>query len=267
MKWEKIKNLKQTLKPFYQATIVMQTSEFTMSDFYASWMQMEKKLERIIKKTSDKRAAEALLQSARGRKPQLFENPAMLCALALDPRFCGSLEDDKKKEAIDALANLWKRISAFHGPNESVDGSSSEDEINAQSTRRLEYYMAKKPQDRNIFATNIYEIREKISIFLTSKHDGATGTIFQFWTENQKKYPELFEISQIVFAICPTQAIVERAFSTLSHVFPPKRNQLRENILEDILTISLNRDIFCLINEEDLQAMVVDDKRTNSAEN
>lgn len=159
-----------------------------------------KKIRKIIKKSVDKRAAEALLQSAKNRKPKLLENPAILCALALDPRFCSSLEHGSKNEAIDAISNLWKRIRAFHCFRETVDDSSSEDEIITQSTRKLEYYMTKKLKYKNIFATNISEIRGKISNFLTAKHDGAGGTIYQFWMENQKKYPDLFEMSQIVFA-------------------------------------------------------------------
>lgn len=257
LKWDAIKNLQQALKPLYQATVLMQTADFTMSDFYASWMQMENCLEKIIKKASDKRPAESLLDSVKKRKSQLFENKAMVCALALDPRFCGAIEGDSRRLAVDCLVNLWKRIRAFHGSNESNSNhSSSEDEISVESTRALEYYMKKKTKSTNIFATNIFEISEKVLKFIETKHDNATGTIFQFWTENNKKYPELFEMSQIVFAICPTQAIVERAFSALSHIFPPKRSQLKEELLEDILTISLNSDIFALVNEENLQAIV-----------
>lgn len=53
----------------------------------------------------------------------------------------------------------------------------------------------------------------------------------------------------------PTQVVVERAFSTLNHVFGCHRSQLKGCLLDDILLICLNADLFELVNMEDISEL------------
>lgn len=87
------------------------------------------------------------------------------------------------------------------------------------------------------------------------QHDLVEGTILDFWNEKRNEYPELYELAEIVLAISPTQAMVERSFSTLNYVFNDLRNQLSSELLEDILCTALNEDLFDAVNKEDLNEL------------
>lgn len=63
-------------------------------------------------------------------------------------------------------------------------------------------------------------------------------------------------MANVVFAIAPTQAIVERSFSILSYVFNDRRTQLNEQMLEDILTICFHGDLLDAINLEDIEKIL-----------
>lgn len=93
------------------------------------------------------------------------------------------------------------------------------------------------------------DIREQISAFLHANHILPDGTILDYWNNNQVKYPELYALAKIIFAISPTQAMVERSFSTMAHIFNERRNGLSMTLLELILIIALNADLFYAITK------------------
>lgn len=62
----------------------------------------------------------------------------------------------------------------------------------------------------------------------------------QFWQNNKYNYPELYVLSQIVFAAPATQVSVERLFSALRFIFSRLRSRLSGNIINDILIIRMN---------------------------
>lgn len=248
-KWEEISQFQQILKPLYQATIVMQKSDFAMSDFYASYKQVHHKMGKLIRRYPEAKLAASLKTCLEKREPQLTEKSAMLCALALDPRFCNALDEEKKKKATDALLNVWRKIRSFFRSIDEQLEDSSDDDITIRSTTLMRYM---KPHSKSIFTTNIFEMADKLLSFIAAEHDVPDGTIYDFWELKQLQYPEIYKLAQIVFAITPTQAIVERSFSVLSHIFPPKRSQLSEKHLDDILTICLNKQLLDVINLRDI---------------
>lgn len=77
-------------------------------------------------------------------------------------------------------------------------------------------------------------------------------TIFDFWEKNESSFPALYEVACVVNAIPPSQATVERAFSTLKFVFGVHRTKIDQDRLEDILMIRLNGDLAELIDKNDL---------------
>lgn len=247
-----IEHMHAVLKPLYQATVVLQSTTFTLSDFYATWVHLENKLQKILQKNNNDSLVSSLLHCLKKRKPQLINNKSMLCAISLDPRFCGELDSHQQAQAIDALLDLWRRIQMIQG-NEVVisESSESEDEISIVNTTILSQFKHKQKQSENVFSTNVFSLSEKISSFMSTNHEMPEGTIYDFWIQHEHIFPEIFHLSQLVLSICPTQAIVERAFSTLSYLFPSRRNRLNEDLLNDILIISLNEDLFKLVNEED----------------
>lgn len=79
--------------------------------------------------------------------------------------------------------------------------------------------------------------------------------LFDDWETLKDEYPKLYQLSTIIFGIPPTQVTVERSFSAMALIFNPKRGQLRQKLLEDILTIKLNKELIHDINVRDMQAL------------
>lgn len=201
--WKLVEQLQRVLKPLYQATIVMQLSDFTMSDFYASWNQAEEKLHKIVQKDCGGVLATLLLTNMEKRKNALLENPAMSCALLLDPRFCRDIQEEKKQLAIDTILNLWRKMKAFmesrtpsNDTNDSDD--SIDDDISIESTTMLKRYMEKKDatqqKSSNPYSANVFQISDEIESFIQHEHDIPDGGIHDFWQKNGNKFPRTFRI-------------------------------------------------------------------------
>lgn len=149
-KWNILEEIHKVLKPLYQATIVMQKRDFTLSDFYASWSQVEQKLKKYSKKQLSTNLVNKVIESMNARKHKLMDNPAMLCALLLDPRFCHELDDDQKEIAMNTLEAVWERNRSLKRVNNCVasieisDSESSDDDISIQTTTNLKTFMGRK---------------------------------------------------------------------------------------------------------------------------
>lgn len=243
-KWDIVAEIVRILSVPYQATIVMQKESFTLSDFYACWQLMLRKLDKISRMENKTTLAQNLLSKMMQREHQFFGDPAIACALALDPRFCGQMTVEQKNVAQDALTKLWQRLKNDH-PNTSPEGLDSSDvDITIESTTMLMKYLERPTQQ-------IIDLPSIISAFAEAQQPIADVTILGFWELNKSIYPELYQLAEIIYAISPTQAVVERSFSTLSYVFNSRRNQLSEKTLGNILISSLNKDLFHSVNEDD----------------
>lgn len=262
MKWDVLKELVNTLKVFYQATIVMQKNDFKLSDFYATYIFMETKLTKMMRKQSITQLAKHLFDMLSKRKNDLISNSSMIAALALDPRFCAELGDAQKRVALDSLENLWKRLNNSVGEeqvailNDSNTSNDSDGDITINKTTILKVIMKRKNLNiEPVAEVSSFNIRDALLRFMSHDHDITEGTILDFWNLKQKEYPKLYELAEVILAISPTQAMVERSFSVLNHVFNNRRNRLGANLLENILFISLNEDLFKFVNNQDINAL------------
>lgn len=259
-KWNELKEIVSCLKVLYQATIAMQKEDFKLSDFYATWLYIMEKLREKLKRGNITNLANHLLEMLERRTPQLLENPAVISALALDPRFCNDLDDDQKKTAITSLTDLWERLMQQDLPSietitlDDAENSSDEDITIANTTILSKF---KRNDGQTLANRNSFDIRSAISLFMAESHDIPEITILEFWILNKVKYPELYSLAEIILAISPTQAVVERSFSVLSYIFNSYRNRLSEEMIDDISIISLNKDLFYAINEKDLNSLML----------
>lgn len=103
-----IKHIHHILKPFYQATVVLQRTDFTMSDFYSTWLQLQNMLRKFLKKYKDDKLVTSPFQCMEKRTQQLIQTPTMMCALALDPRFCGDLDGEHRRLARFIVESMAK---------------------------------------------------------------------------------------------------------------------------------------------------------------
>lgn len=250
-KWEIIEEIVRVLKVPYKATIVVQKENHTLSDFYTCWLIISRKLTRICAMENKTMLALNLLNKLSARESQFLGNPATMCAMALDPRFFTTISEDQKATVVDNLTKLWKRIQNEEGEeaNLSIDLDLSDADITVANTTFLSKYMEKPSNPSSVDNSAL------ISKFAETKHHMENMTILVFWEANKTLFPELHKLAEIIYSISPTQAVVKRAFSTLSYVFISRRSRLSEKTFESLLLISLNKELFHAINEIDRDAL------------
>jgi len=75
-------------------------------------------------------------------------------------------------------------------------------------------------------------------------------SVLAFWEEHKNEYaPELYEISQVIFASPATQVSVERLFSLLHEILTSRRSRLKSSTIDKILFLKVNLDTLLRLKE------------------
>ena len=64
--------------------------------------------------------------------------------------------------------------------------------------------------------------------------------VFQYWESQKWNKPELFQLSEILFAVPMAQVSVERKFPGLKFILSPQRSNINAKVLEDVLLVRTN---------------------------
>lgn len=253
-RWDVVLEMERALKVLYDTTISLQNEKHTLSDFYGDWVLAKIKLEKLAKKPSSSKIAARLSDAIANRKAQLFEKSMMLCAIALDPRFCTVLSNDQKMQAKVELNKLLQRLKAMSQTTENSVLESSNNENSVNDVTLLEKFVFGKATEceTDTHILNFQDIGSELESFISAQKEFPKDTTIDYHILNRNKYPNLFELAMVIFAVAPTQVVVERAFSVLSYIFNDRRTQLTSRMLEDILMICLNEDLFHQVNKEDM---------------
>lgn len=257
-KWRILEEILNVLKVMYQATIVMQKEDFRLSDFFATWNFIDNKLKRLASRENSTGLANEMINKLADRKRQLLDNPAMSAAQVLDPRFCKDLNDVQMDMAVKALESLHKQLLNLNKGEDDHNEpeSSDDDDITVINTTNLsKYCQSNKSMSQIVTQNPAVPIRECVGAFVAANHVLTDGTILDFWNSNKLEYSDLYALAMVILSISPTQVIVERSFSVLSYVFNRLRNRLSDQMLEDILVIALNVELFHEVNQEDIDAI------------
>lgn len=109
--WTTLTEIVDILEIVNDATIIIQTPDFNLADFFCCWIRINGRLNRR-KETANIRTdlADSLIQNLGIRKSALLKHPAMLCAVYLDHRVYKKLLETEILIAKIALANLHVRI-------------------------------------------------------------------------------------------------------------------------------------------------------------
>lgn len=130
--------------------------------------------------------------------------------------------------------------------NESVDNSN-------HSLSRVEQYFEQSyvstslndsPSEKQLF--------DKIVKISLQSRLSFEKNPFEIYEQFRDVDPLIFQLATTVLSAPSTQVSVERAFSALKILISAQRNRLSEKSVEDILTISLNRELFSLLNFDEL---------------
>lgn len=256
-----IEEIVDSLKILYEATLVCQKADFTLTDFYKCWVIIKMKIHSRINLPSKTKLDALLLKSINKREPKLIDNKLMKCAMILDPRFCDELNAEQMIETKNMLASVWEAIKHFRKSNENDD---SVVVVSQTSNDIFKQYMLNKNKNRRTIVqdtTTNAELMVAISCFIEKESlEGAFDGEFQplkYWETKKNVYPVLYELAMVIFAISPTQVTVERLFSAFAFLFNHHRVSLSQQLLEDILIICSNPDLLREVNEDDLNHLLL----------
>lgn len=209
-----------------------------------------------------------MLKSIQKRERQLLDNNLMKCAMILDPRFYDELEGEQAMQTKQILVRIWNLMKLLR--KEEVNGTNTMNQnANMDSnTDIFRNYMKNKGKHRQSVlesTTTNDEFLDSIDLFIERENTedctfDDSWSILKFWESKKKSHPLLYEVAMVIFAIAPTQVTIERLFSVFAHIFNDHRISLFQPLLEDILIICLNQDLFEEVNTEDMNYLLTTEK-------
>lgn len=272
-KWDVLKELKTALHLPYMTTVQLQNRDFTLSDFYGCTKLIDMKLTDMINNESEKYTTifENLRQCINDRTHPLLENPFALCTIFLDPRYkCDIDRNEEKLQLVEiTLGRLWNKIRIARTgvipvknndepANLSGDANSLFNELDSQ----YESELGLRSNEINGAARPNYSVKPSELTKQIDKYKNATAnmriksseSVHKFWECKKTEFGnEIFEIASVLLAVPPTQAEVERCFSALKFIFTAYRYNLKEDLLESLLLVHLNPDLYYLVRSNDLK--------------
>lgn len=243
--WTAVERLVSILKPFYNCTIKLQSENCTLSDFYGYWLSISHKLTTI---THYPDFIEKLKNQMNDYQNRLLDNPVLISAVYLHPRYQRSLPREKRQIAVLFLSGLYRKAISFESEENTVNDQQPDADIDESFIEFLESLGCDGAGNERTTQSES-EIRNHLDINTLLKNFNGIQVnlgvaVLDFWKMNKTTRPELFKLAQIIFAVPPTQTSVERAFSVFAIIFTPRRNQLGDRVLQDILLVRLNSDMF-----------------------
>lgn len=259
--WAHVKNIITILEPFNKYSKKLQSEKVTLSDFFGYWTVL-----RIKMSKSDDQFSQQLLNQMNNYHDMLIENPTIIGAVYLDPRYQRGL-GNKKSLAVDFLADLYEkitRIEAFNDASISVEIEENNNHSDG-SYEELNEYLDACNSAYGMERTNYLDARQKITNILNDFNGEGlplTASVLEYWKEKSNTKPELYKLASVMMTIPPTQTSVERVFSALALVLTSHRTRLGDETLENILLVRLNHDLFVKDNlntEKEVEVDVIVD--------
>lgn len=107
--------------------------------------------------------------------------------------------------------------------------------------------------NQTVHKTTTYEkdIEEIIDLFQPETMP-LSASVLQYWHSVKEDHPELHKLASVIFSVPPTEVQIERDFSSLKFVFSDRRCSISSERLEEIMLIHLNKDLFELVNHEEI---------------
>lgn len=260
--WAELDSLIAALKPAAIVTKQFQSPSLTLTDFFGIWINLRLKMQQMVNSSN---IVQQLFNAIKARENSVLANPIVLAAVCLHPRLKVLLSNDQTQLAINVLINLWERLKKIKSKR---DDALNELEESGNSwtgnNSALELYLLQMENAAGLSnrgnstdaienESTSHDLKKIIDTFVKSKQSSAnqrTG-IIDFWLKRKASDPELYQLACIVNNIPATQVVVERNFSGLACILTPKRTNLLDQNLENILLCKLNPDVFYeLLNEK-----------------
>lgn len=236
--WDCLQEISKILEPFAHLTTIIQKQTISLSDFFGGWAKVEMKLQKF----HGSNLQQNLITAMATRKEVLFNNSVLNAAVFLDPRYQKFMPEQHKQNAIKYLENLYEKMNRCP---EIIP------EPNIESSELEAYLNNVYGEDNRTANVNSDENQEQPEATIRTKLEQFVGSsisidecVFEYWEKNKQSMPELYRLASVIHSVPPTQTTVERAFSALALILTPLRTNLFDTVLENMLLIRLNREIF-----------------------
>lgn len=261
-----VKEMVETLEIMYEATMMSEKANYSLTDFYKCWVITKLKLDALENTASKTELSAYLLKAIQKRESTLLDNKLMKCAMILDPRFCDELPGEQVFDTKQMLVGIWNAMKPFRSSQQNE--TNNRNDKKSSDTEIFKQYMKNKGKQRQstmVNSTTDDEILNSIDLFIEQENieefpDCDSWSIITFWQDKKKTYPLLYEIAMVVFGIAPTEVTVERMFSVFAYIYSDYRTKLSQDLLEDILLIILNPDLLEQVNNEDVNHLLFTQK-------
>lgn len=279
------------LKIPYQVTKMLQKFDATLSDFYGSCIMMKEKLKMHMNK--DRKLtdlAEKLLNEFEKRRSKILNNQAMIATVYLDRRFSAELDPSQIALAKLTLSNLWERARKLGTKsNETPEPNDEANRLENEDEEVFSFEQYFKTKGIIVVDSNVNDTEQPI----TNNRESSTSNghtpagpnymknkseflilldeferkfpiishnspIIDFWEQQKNDFPEIYEIAIILLGTPPSQSGVERSFSQFGLVLTCRRCNIGSQVLQDILTIKLNKDLAYEVFKNDLSKTKAD---------
>lgn len=250
--WQQIDEIITTLKPLYIATRAMQNVGYGLTDFFISWMRIEKNLIRLNANDTQLNLGKVLLNELNARKADLFDTPYMLAAIYLDPRVKFKLNNAQKECAILHLKKLHIRIKLLEIKENEIEDQhhNTLDELNAE-------YAATHIAEEQIDTSHLVM---SLGNYDAVQHVDFKCDVMNFWQQHQQEFPLIYPLACIVHAIPAGQSFEERNFSSFSLMRSARRMRLSAQNVKNILMIRLNKELFYKYKQKQLDEIITGKK-------
>ncbi|XP_033214073.1 uncharacterized protein LOC117171129 [Belonocnema kinseyi] len=201
----------------------------------------------------------------------------ILRALSLDDRLTISADNTGKlviQEAKQIRERIKQEMKVLHNRlvsekqcNMETDNcntfqappSESEDSAAAVVARRIAEKFSQK-KDTSNECVQADDLRLQLRNFQEQEPQPEFCNVLAYWKGKKHTWPELYKLAIIELAIPATQFNVEKLFSGMRYIFSTLRGNLKADILDAILLIRCNSDMFNK-NESDDEDHEIESKR------
>lgn len=235
--WIELERLLTVLKPFSKYTEKLQATNCTLSDFFSFWTTIRLDMEK-----RDHPLKVAIWNEMAKYGPTLLKNPVLVAAVYMDPRYQRVLTAEEKRLACTLLINIHIKYQVMsQDGSESIQNDANNDNNNNESDSLDDFaqYLNSFDSSNQINTNNIEELIKSFD----GKRESLRVSPFEYWEKHKSEFPELYKLSQAIFAVPPTQSSVERCFSSLPIILTARRTRLGDNCLQEILLIKNNQNI------------------------
>lgn len=217
--------------PLQKTIKIFQEEHLHYGNFYAQWLKCKLLTEKIIREANNpiiQTIGDMIVQSFEKRTKTLMGNNSLIACLYLDPRFHHTLTTKQKIEATKYLKTVWNRINEINpGPlTQDIICSTPNSSVHQPTTQFLEdedqllhEYLSKGIQAN---ARNIVDAHTKIENLQLPFVRNDTN-VLTFWKGKEFSDPELYALSNVCFAIPPTQVSHNLYFTQKKNVLTSSR--------------------------------------------